>query len=87
MVQITSLLTLTAGLVGTALASSSSSNTGLLQMLTYVKRHPNMTRDEFWEYWDTQHAPKVIPLATNFRISRYQQVPLPLTTPTLNSAN
>ncbi|KAH7174813.1 EthD domain-containing protein [Fusarium flagelliforme] len=71
MVQITSLL-LTVGLVGTALASSSK--TGLLQMLTYVKRHPNMTRDEFYEYWDTQHAPKVAPLATAFGITRYQQV-------------
>ncbi|PCD27347.1 hypothetical protein FGRA07_02486 [Fusarium graminearum] len=57
MVQITSLLTVALGLVGTTLATSS--NTGLLQMLTYVKRHPNMTRAEFWEYWDTQHAPKI----------------------------
>ncbi|GKU06391.1 hypothetical protein FLAG1_07987 [Fusarium langsethiae] len=72
MVQIASFLTLAIGLVGTTLASSS--NAGLLQMLTYVKRHPNMTRVEFWEYWDTQHAPKVIPLATNFGISRYQQI-------------
>ncbi|CAF3457021.1 hypothetical protein SNK05_006183 [Fusarium graminearum] len=72
MVQITSLLTVALGLVGTTLATSS--NTGLLQMLTYVKRHPNMTRAEFWEYWDTQHAPKVIPLATHFGISRYQQI-------------
>lgn len=74
MVQITSLLILAVSLVGPTLVSSSSSDTGLLQMLTYVKRHPNMTRDEFWEYWDTQHAPKVIPLATQFGISRYQQV-------------
>ncbi|KAG8359307.1 hypothetical protein FVEN_g3055 [Fusarium venenatum] len=48
MVQITSFLTLAVGLVGTTLASSS--NTGLLQMLTYIKRHPNMTRAEFWEF-------------------------------------
>lgn len=85
MVQITSLLTVALGLVGTTLATSS--NTGLFQMLTYVKRHPNMTRAEFWEYWDTQHAPKVIPLATHFGISRYQQVPLPLPTPNPNSAD
>ncbi|KAK7432179.1 hypothetical protein QQZ08_001124 [Neonectria magnoliae] len=43
-------------------------------MVTYVKRHPEFTRDEFWEYWETQHAPKVAPLATHFNITRYQQI-------------
>ncbi|EMT74233.1 EthD domain-containing protein [Fusarium oxysporum II5] len=74
--QLASLLLLASALSGNAAASSKGppSNTGLLQMVTYVKRNPNMTLDEFWQYWDTQHAPKVIPLATHFGIARYQQV-------------
>ncbi|KAE9570498.1 hypothetical protein CGCF415_v011118 [Colletotrichum fructicola] len=47
---------------------------GLTQMLTHVKRHPSYTQTEFWDYWYTQHAPKVAPLASYFNISRYQQV-------------
>ncbi|KAF4968616.1 hypothetical protein FSARC_4040 [Fusarium sarcochroum] len=76
MARLTSLLVLAIALVGTTLASyhAPPSNTGLLQMVTYVKRHPNMTREEFWHYWNTQHAPKVIPLATHFGITRYQQI-------------
>ncbi|KAM0551257.1 hypothetical protein ACHAPJ_008602 [Fusarium lateritium] len=76
MARPTSLLAIAMALVGITLASHQSppSNTGLLQMVTYVKRHPNMTREEFWHYWDTQHAPKVVPLATHFGITRYQQV-------------
>ncbi|KAF9766327.1 hypothetical protein IL306_001282 [Fusarium sp. DS 682] len=74
--QLASLLFLLTALSGNVLASGKgpSSNTGFLQMITYVKRHPNMTLEEFWNYWDTQHAPKVIPLATHFGIARYQQV-------------
>ncbi|CAH0027759.1 unnamed protein product [Clonostachys rhizophaga] len=60
-------------LVGVTFASCKS-NTGLTQMVTYVKRHPDWTREEFWAYWQTQHAPKVVPLATYFNITRYQQV-------------
>ncbi|CRK11482.1 hypothetical protein BN1723_001814 [Verticillium longisporum] len=62
-----------AALVGATLATCKS-NTGLLQMVTYVKRHPDFTRQEFWDYWQTQHAPRVAPLAAHFNISRYQQV-------------
>ncbi|KAF4344003.1 hypothetical protein FBEOM_2047 [Fusarium beomiforme] len=74
--QFTSLLLTATALCGNVFASPKGplSNTGLLQMVTYVKRHPNMTLEEFWEYWDTLHAPKVIPLATHFGITRYQQV-------------
>lgn len=62
-----------AALVGATLATCKS-NTGLLQMVIYVKRHPDFTRQEFWDYWQTQHAPRVAPLAAHFNISRYQQV-------------
>jgi hypothetical protein len=76
MFRLSSFLLLAASFVDTVLASpeASPSHTGLLQMITYVKRNPNMTQGEFWQYWDTQHAPKVIPLATHVGISRYQQV-------------
>ncbi|KAF9882083.1 hypothetical protein CkaCkLH20_00119 [Colletotrichum karsti] len=47
---------------------------GLTQMLTHVKRHPNFTQTEFWDYWYNEHAPKVAPLASHFNITRYQQV-------------
>ncbi|TDZ36622.1 hypothetical protein C8035_v005075 [Colletotrichum spinosum] len=50
------------------------SHTGLVQMLSYVKRHPDFSRDQFWDYWYNEHAPKVAPLATYFNITRYQQV-------------
>ncbi|KPM44137.1 hypothetical protein AK830_g2470 [Neonectria ditissima] len=73
MARFTSTISALTVLVGAALASFHS-NTGLLQMVTYVKRHPHFTRDEFWVYWETQHAPKVVPLATHFNISRYQQI-------------
>lgn len=49
-------------------------NTGQAQMVTYVKRASNLTQAEFWDYWETQHAPKVAPLAVHFNITRYQQV-------------
>ncbi|RKL34047.1 hypothetical protein BFJ72_g9534 [Fusarium proliferatum] len=74
--QLASLLFIATALCGNTYPSPKGppSSTGLLQMVTYVKRNPNMTLDEFWQYWDTQHAPKVIPLATHFGIARYQQV-------------
>jgi hypothetical protein len=70
MVHFISCLVSLAALVGATCAS----NTGLTQMVTYVKRHPDYTREAFWSYWQTQHAPKVVPLATHFNITRYQQV-------------
>lgn len=86
MVRFTALVAITTALIGASLASAHSnakhSNTGLLQMVTYVKRRPSFTRDEFWTYWETQHAPKVVPLATYFNITRYQQVSLVETCPT-----
>jgi hypothetical protein len=72
MVHFISCLVSLAALVGVTCAS----NSGLTQMVTYVKRHPNYTREDFWSYWQTQHAPKVVPLATYFNITRYQLVKL-----------
>lgn len=50
------------------------SYTGYTQTITYIKRHPDWTREEFWTHWQTEHAPKVAPLATYFNITRNQQV-------------
>ncbi|KAF7554826.1 hypothetical protein G7046_g6706 [Stylonectria norvegica] len=66
-------MAIAAALFGATLASCSS-NTGLLQMVTYVKRRPDFTREQFWTYWETQHAPKVVPLSVYFNITRYQQI-------------
>ncbi|KAH6672727.1 EthD domain-containing protein [Plectosphaerella plurivora] len=73
MVRLT-LITAVLATLGSALAEPCKSRTGLLQMVTYVKRHPDFTREEYWDYWQTQHAPKVAPLAVHFNITRYQQV-------------
>ncbi|KAM5347458.1 hypothetical protein ACJ41O_010463 [Fusarium nematophilum] len=73
MARLTSMIAITMALIGTNLALCSTT-TGLVQMVTYVKRRPDFTRDQFWAYWQTQHAPKVVPLATYFNITRYQQV-------------
>ncbi|TDZ29962.1 hypothetical protein C8035_v003727 [Colletotrichum spinosum] len=44
------------------------------QMITYVKRHPSLKQADFWNYWYTEHAPKVAPLANYFNISEYSQI-------------
>lgn len=66
------------GVVATVLVSATvadcETKTGETQMVTYVKRRPDFTRRAFWQYWESQHAPKVVPLATHFNITRYQQV-------------
>ncbi|KAE8417851.1 EthD domain-containing protein [Aspergillus pseudocaelatus] len=77
MVRLTSLL---AALVGATAASCQNdgqnhdSSTGYTQMISYVKRHPDWTREDFWTHWQTVHAPKVAPLAAYFNITRYQQI-------------
>ncbi|PVH68001.1 hypothetical protein DL98DRAFT_523015 [Cadophora sp. DSE1049] len=82
MARFTSMLAIMATALFGANLSLCKSNTGLVQRLTYVKRHPDYTREEFWDYWETQHAPRVAPLATHFNITRYQQVRVAGKTPT-----
>ncbi|KAG7112774.1 Conidial pigment biosynthesis dehydratase EthD like protein [Verticillium longisporum] len=74
MTRFNSMLAVAAAALFGATLATCKSNTGLLQMVTYVKRHPDFTRQEFWDYWQTQHAPRVAPLAAHFNISRYPQV-------------
>lgn len=68
-----SLLAIFTAILGATIASCEAT-TGYTQMITYIKRHPDLSREEFWEYWQTQHAPKVAPLASHVGIVRYQQV-------------
>ncbi|KAK6813232.1 hypothetical protein RU639_011106 [Aspergillus parasiticus] len=77
MVRLMSLLAALAGATA-ALCQTDDQNhdsyTGYTQMITYIKRHPDWTREDFWTHWQTEHAPKVAPLATYFNITRYQQI-------------
>ncbi|KAJ0162940.1 hypothetical protein CTA2_3789 [Colletotrichum tanaceti] len=59
----------------TATSFVSGTSTGqTTQLITYLKRGANLTRSEFWDYWQSQHAPKVAPLAVHLGITRYQQI-------------
>lgn len=53
---------------------SSSGDTGHVQTIQYLKRNPKFNREEFWEYWQTIHGPKLVPLAEKYGVKRYQQV-------------
>ncbi|KAI7773476.1 hypothetical protein LA080_010579 [Diaporthe eres] len=49
-------------------------DTGFVQVIQYVKRNPKLTREQFWDQWQTVFAPKFIPFAEGSGIRRYQQV-------------
>lgn len=87
MVRLTLYLAMAAALPEAVFPAQAHSTAGLTQMVTYVKRHPEWSRQDFWDYWQKQHAPKVVPLSTHFNITRYQQVRrpfhLPLSSPHL----
>ncbi|KZL83040.1 ethyl tert-butyl ether degradation [Colletotrichum incanum] len=71
MVRLAAPFTVTATLLVSSMAFCT--NTGQAQMVTYVKRASNITQEQFWEYWQAQHAPKVAPLAVHFTITRYHE--------------
>lgn len=73
MARLTSVVAAATALAGATVASCKP-DSAAVQMITYVKRHADLSREQFWDYWQTQHAPKVVPLATHFGIRRYQQV-------------
>ncbi|KAK2615008.1 hypothetical protein N8I77_001787 [Diaporthe amygdali] len=52
--------------------TSKTTSTGV-QVFHYLKRNPNLTRDQFWAYWQDIHGPKLVPLAENYGFLRYQQ--------------
>lgn len=54
--------------------ASEFGNTELVQIFHYLKRNPKLKREEFWEYWERVHGPKLVPLAEKYGFQRYQQV-------------
>jgi hypothetical protein len=53
---------------------ASTSEQDCIQILTYIRRRRNLTSEQFYDYWENVHAPKVIPWAEKHGIIRYQQV-------------
>lgn len=54
--------------------ASKAADTGVVQVLHYLKRNPKFTRDQFWAYWKDIHGPKLVPLAEKYGFTQYQQV-------------
>lgn len=73
MFRAASFVALGATLAGLVSGSCPSSD-GPYQMVTYVKSRDDWSVSEFWEYWQTEHAPRVAPLAAYHNVSQYQQV-------------
>ncbi|KAL8365407.1 hypothetical protein RB595_004285 [Gaeumannomyces hyphopodioides] len=55
-------------------ATSPAAAPNATQLLSYIKRKPGMSREEFWDHWHSTHAPIVAPLATKFGINGYSQM-------------
>jgi hypothetical protein len=45
----------------------------MIRLVFALRKKPDLTRDEFQEYWLTQHAPLVASFATDLNIHRYVQ--------------
>lgn len=45
-----------------------------IQILTYIRRNPSLSRSEFYDYWRTKHAPIVAPWAQKYGILSYRQI-------------
>ncbi|RDB30769.1 putative decarboxylase tpcK [Hypsizygus marmoreus] len=46
-------------------------------LMGYVKRLPSLTPEEFYKYWETVHAPLVVPWVLKHGITDYRQVHTP----------
>ncbi|TLD19075.1 hypothetical protein PspLS_09964 [Pyricularia sp. CBS 133598] len=60
--------------IGTTNAAAFVATTKPLQLLSYIKRRPDMSRGDFLQHWDKVHAPMVAPLAIKFGITGYTQI-------------
>ncbi|KAF2704141.1 hypothetical protein K504DRAFT_462731 [Pleomassaria siparia CBS 279.74] len=47
---------------------------GCINILSYIKRNPVLTRDAFYEHWELIHGPKVGPWVEEHGFKRYQQI-------------
>lgn len=52
----------------------SDASTQSIQIISYLKRHPSLTREEFYAHWKDNHAPIVLPWFKKHQMIRYQQV-------------
>ena len=55
------------------LAIQPDGDTDMIRLVFALRKKPNLTREEFQEYWLTQHAPLVASFATDLNIHRYVQ--------------
>ncbi|KAF2106846.1 EthD domain-containing protein [Lophiotrema nucula] len=53
---------------------ASDSKSDGIQVLTYIRRNPALTREQFYEHWEKVHGPKVIPWIEKHGLKRYQQI-------------
>lgn len=44
-----------------------------IQILTYIRRRQDLTLAQFYNHWENEHAPKIVPWAQKHGIIRYQQ--------------
>lgn len=45
-----------------------------VQLITYIRRNPKLTLEQFYEYWEKVHGPKVIPVLEKYDVLEYSQV-------------
>lgn len=47
--------------------------TNTVQIVTFIKRNPKLSREEFYKHWSTVHAPMVAPWAEKHGVLQYRQ--------------
>jgi hypothetical protein len=47
--------------------------TNTILIVTFIKRNPNLSREEFYKHWSTIHAPIVAPWAEKHGVLQYRQ--------------
>ncbi|KAK5988345.1 Conidial pigment biosynthesis dehydratase EthD [Cladobotryum mycophilum] len=48
-----------------------------LYMLSFIKRRPDLSEEQFYAYWRNIHAPKVVPWAQKHNLVGYTQIHTP----------
>ncbi|KAF2794195.1 hypothetical protein K505DRAFT_242652 [Melanomma pulvis-pyrius CBS 109.77] len=51
-----------------------SETTPPIQIIGYLKRHPSLTREQFYAHWKNNHAPIVLPFFKKYGTICYQQI-------------
>jgi hypothetical protein len=50
---------------------------GPITITSFVKRHPDLTEEQFYHHWETKHAPLVSPWCLKHGVIEYRQVTPP----------